>query len=105
MNIEIRKARRRDLPLVTRLLACMGDEAPMPLARAASIHRQMSRYPSYTCYLAFVDGEVPLPPYPAWSQTDTALASIAVLLRGLHDASRGFDAFLRTRSTVPSHLP
>jgi aminoglycoside phosphotransferase (APT) family kinase protein len=31
-------------------------------------------------------------PYPEWSQSDTALASIARLLRGLHDAARGFDA-------------
>jgi hypothetical protein len=41
--------------------------------------------------LVFVDGAVPLAPYPAWSQSDTALASIASLLRGLHDAARGFD--------------
>jgi hypothetical protein len=42
--------------------------------------------------LVFVDGDVPLAPYPDWSQTDTALASIASLLRGLHDAAGGFDA-------------
>jgi thiamine kinase-like enzyme len=30
-----------------------------------------------------------LPPYPAWAQTDEALASVAVLIRGLHDASAG----------------
>ena len=41
--------------------------------------------------LLFIDGEVPLAPYPDWSQTDDALASVAGLLRGLHDASRGFD--------------
>lgn len=41
--------------------------------------------------LVFIDGDVPLPPYPDWSQSDTALASIATLLRGLHDAARGFD--------------
>ena len=39
----------------------------------------------------FIDGEVPVAPYPDWSQSDTALASIARLLRGLHDAARGFD--------------
>jgi aminoglycoside phosphotransferase (APT) family kinase protein len=39
----------------------------------------------------FIDGEVPVPPYPDWSQSDTALASTARLLRGLHDAARGFD--------------
>lgn len=41
--------------------------------------------------LQFIEGDVPVPPYPAWSQSNTALASIAVLLRGLHDASRRFD--------------
>jgi len=46
--------------------------------------------------LVFIDGEVPLPPYPDWSQPDTALASIARLLRGLHDAARGFDAQAHT---------
>ena len=42
--------------------------------------------------LVFIEGDVPVPPYPDWSQSDTALASIARLLRGLHDATRGFDA-------------
>jgi hypothetical protein len=42
--------------------------------------------------LVFIDGEVPLVPYPDWSQSDAALASVAGLLRGLHDAARGFDA-------------
>jgi Phosphotransferase enzyme family len=41
--------------------------------------------------LVFVEGDVPVPPYPGWSQSDTALASVARLLRGLHDAARGFD--------------
>jgi Phosphotransferase enzyme family len=41
--------------------------------------------------LVFIDGEVPVAPYPDWSQSGTALASIARLLRGLHDAARGFD--------------
>jgi Phosphotransferase enzyme family len=39
----------------------------------------------------FIEGEVPVSPYPEWSQSHTALASIARLLRGLHDAARGFD--------------
>ena len=41
--------------------------------------------------LVFIDGEVSVAPYPDWSQTDTALASIARLLRGLHEAARTFD--------------
>jgi Phosphotransferase enzyme family len=42
--------------------------------------------------LMFVEGESALPLYPDWSQSDAALASIARLLRGLHDAAREFDA-------------
>ena len=41
--------------------------------------------------LEFIDGDVPVAPYPDWSQSDTAVASIARLLRGLHDAALGFD--------------
>jgi len=41
--------------------------------------------------LEFIDGDVPLAPYPEWSQSDDALASIAVLLRRLHDAAGAFD--------------
>ncbi|MGW6282123.1 phosphotransferase [Kribbella sp. NPDC055071] len=41
--------------------------------------------------LLFIEGEVPVPPYPDWSQSDTALASVARLLRALHDAAREFD--------------
>lgn len=41
--------------------------------------------------ITFIDGEVALPPYPAWVQSDDALASIAALLRRFHDASRSFD--------------
>lgn len=41
--------------------------------------------------LEFIEGEVPVAPYPDWSQADSALASIARLLRGLHDVARSFD--------------
>ncbi|MDX6302899.1 MAG: hypothetical protein QOF53_4113 [Nocardioidaceae bacterium] len=41
--------------------------------------------------LRFIDGDVPLPPYPPWVQTDTALTSIATLMREFHDAARSFD--------------
>ena len=40
--------------------------------------------------LRFIPGDVPIPPYPAWAQSDDALTSIAKLIRELHDASRGF---------------
>ncbi|HEY8094063.1 MAG TPA: phosphotransferase [Acidimicrobiales bacterium] len=41
--------------------------------------------------LVYIDGDVAVPPYPAWVQTDQALASIAALMRRFHDASRSFD--------------
>lgn len=37
--------------------------------------------------LHFVEGDVPLVPFPAWVQSDEALASIARLMRRFHDAS------------------
>ena len=39
----------------------------------------------------FIEGDVPVTPYPDWCQSEHALASIATLLRGFHDACRGFD--------------
>jgi len=41
--------------------------------------------------LVYVDGDVPIPPYPAWAQADDALASVAVLLRRFHGAAETFD--------------
>jgi hypothetical protein len=37
--------------------------------------------------LVFIPGDVAIPPYPAWVQSDAALGSIARLIRQLHDAS------------------
>jgi len=42
--------------------------------------------------LRFIEGDVPYPPFPAWSQTDRALATTASLLRRFHDAATGFVA-------------
>lgn len=41
--------------------------------------------------LVFIEGDVAVPPYPHWVQSDAALASIAALLRSMHDASVSFD--------------
>jgi aminoglycoside phosphotransferase (APT) family kinase protein len=41
--------------------------------------------------LTFLEGEVAVPPYPDWVQSDEALISLAVLTRQFHDASRSFD--------------
>lgn len=42
--------------------------------------------------LVFIPGDVALPPFPSWSQTDKALTSIAELLARFHAATQGFDA-------------
>lgn len=41
--------------------------------------------------LSFVEGQAITPPYPAWALTDTALASVAALLRSYHEAVSTFD--------------
>ena len=41
--------------------------------------------------LSFIDGDVPVPPYPDWAQSDSVLASAADLMRRFHTAASGFD--------------
>ena len=41
--------------------------------------------------LVFIEGDVPVPPYPAWAQDDLTLASTASLLARFHAASAMFD--------------
>ena len=41
--------------------------------------------------LTFVEGEVPLPPYPSWALSDIALAEFGQLLRRFHEATADFD--------------
>jgi aminoglycoside phosphotransferase (APT) family kinase protein len=38
----------------------------------------------------WIEGEVPVPPYPQWSQTDDALRAVGRLLRRYHDAVQSF---------------
>jgi aminoglycoside phosphotransferase (APT) family kinase protein len=40
--------------------------------------------------LTWIDGDVPLPPYPAWAMTDRALADLGELVRRLHEATATF---------------
>ena len=40
--------------------------------------------------LTWIDGDVPLPPYPAWAMTDRALADLGGLVRRLHEATATF---------------
>lgn len=42
--------------------------------------------------LNFIEGDVPLPPYPEWKRSNTALASIATLIRRCHESASAFDA-------------
>lgn len=49
--------------------------------------------------LRYVAGDVGIPPYPGWAQADEALASVAVLIRRLHDASERVDTSAMTWST------
>ena len=42
---------------------------------------------------------MPVPPYPHWAQTDTALASVSALMRRLHEAALGFDLTRASWST------
>lgn len=37
--------------------------------------------------LMFIEGDVPVPPFPEWARTDGTLASIAQLMRRFHEAS------------------
>jgi hypothetical protein len=38
----------------------------------------------------WIEGDVPVPPYPSWSLTDDALASVGRLLRRYHEAVQSF---------------
>ncbi len=49
--------------------------------------------------LRFIAGDVAIPPYPAWAQSDVALRSVAMLIRRLHDASATVDATTMTWSS------
>ncbi len=42
--------------------------------------------------LVYIDGDVPISPYPAWSQSNRALISIVELVCRFHRAVAGFDA-------------
>ena len=41
--------------------------------------------------LSFIDGDVAVPPYPDWAQSDSALVSVSLLMSRLHAASRDFE--------------
>ena len=55
------------------------------------VQRPMGAHEDGRERLSFVPGEVPLPPYPHWAQTDEALTSLAALMRQFHDAARSVE--------------
>ncbi len=40
--------------------------------------------------LSWIEGDVPLPPYPAWAMTDRGMADLGALVRRLHEATATF---------------
>jgi Phosphotransferase enzyme family len=61
-------------------LAAEGFPAPVPIGREEEGRETFE----------WIEGDVPVPPYPAWSLTDEALASVGKLLRRYHDAVSSF---------------
>lgn len=59
-------------------LAARGFQSPQPLG--TDEHGR-------SCF-GWIKGDVPTPPYPAWSLTDRALASVGRLLRTYHETAR-----------------
>jgi aminoglycoside phosphotransferase (APT) family kinase protein len=59
--------------------------------------------------LRYIAGEVAVPPYPTWAQSDMALATAAALLRRLHDVSARYtpppDATWSTEMADPAGGP
>ncbi len=49
--------------------------------------------------LTWIQGDVPLPPYPAWAMTDRPLADLGRLVRRLHEATATFNATAADWST------
>lgn len=52
--------------------------------------------------LSYLPGQTAGPPLPDWAATDAALAGVGALLRGLHDATCGFDT---AAWTWPGRVP
>ena len=71
------RIRRRCTPILRQLRAAGFQGASCPV----------DIQPDGRERLVFIEGDVPVPPYPDWARTDDALASIALLMRSFHDAS------------------
>jgi len=82
----VRRPRRQSTESVRALLlhleACGFDGAP----------RYLDTDDQAREVLSFVEGDVPLPPYPEWAMSNETLDSFADLLRRFHAAVASFDA-------------
>jgi hypothetical protein len=54
--------------------------------------RALGRDSTGRCVLSWMEGDVAVPPYPAWAANEALLVSVADLQRRLHEASRSFDS-------------
>lgn len=52
----------------------------------------LGRDPEGRDVYGWIDGEVPIPPFPAWALRNEALVSTARLIRRLHEALSGYEA-------------
>ena len=52
----------------------------------------------------FIEGQVAIPPYPDWVQSNEALASITVLLARFHAAVAGYDSGRRVHVSDAARL-
>ena len=66
---------------IHRILAAMAEEGFAGASVPVSID------PDGRERLVFIPGDVAIPPYPAWVQSDIALGSITRLIREMHDVS------------------
>lgn len=69
------------LTFLSQLEGAGFDGAPVPVGLDADGRER----------LRFIAGDVPIPPYPEWAQSDDALQSVTVLIRKLHDVTVGVD--------------
>jgi Phosphotransferase enzyme family len=67
-------------PFLMSLREAGFDGAPLPAGQADDGRERFG----------YLDGDVPLPPYPQWARADDALASVGALMRRFHRASGSF---------------
>jgi len=77
------------LTFLSALAASGFDGAPVPVALEEDGRER----------LRFIEGDVPVPPYPDWAQSDEVLVSATTLIRKLHDASQRVDTTAMTWSS------